>query len=347
MFIWRIDQYMQINIVYTSDDNFVPQIETGIASVMENNRKNDIHFYIMSKGITDEHKAEMTWFVKCYKQDIDIIELPSMAELCGREIDTGGWNDIVLSRLFLDKLLPESVDKLLYLDGDTIVRHDLAYFYETDISEYVLGAAIEPVVPAKRKAAIGLEKDANYYNAGVLLMNLKLWAERDTGRRIMDFFAEHDYKLFANDQDAINGCLKDEILPVSFTYNFSNTYHFYPYRAIMKWTREEYRVPKDSYKKIICNPCIVHYLGEERPWRYGSRHVFGKDFFKYYKKTPIGRNPETRKSIIEYGWQKYFFCFYTFNFFIKPFPKLRLTIINMLIPAFMDYRKKQREKNNG
>lgn len=333
-----------INIAYTSDDNFVPQIEAGIASVLENNKNNDIHFYIMSKGITEAHKNEIRKFILFYEQKVDIIELPPINELIGREIDTGGWNDIVLSRLFFDKLLPPEVDKILYLDGDTIVRHDLKSLYETDIRKHVIAAAIEPVAPASRKKAIGLSKDAPYYNAGVLLMNLKLWKHRDTGRRIMDFFAAHDYKLFANDQDAINGCLADEIFPMSATYNFANTNYFYPYSALMRWTPEDYRISKAHFKEMVRDPAIVHYLGEDRPWRHGSHHRFIGDFFRYYKISPAGRSSKTRRNILEYGWETYYFCFYLFSFFMKPFPDIRRAIINSLIPAFMKYRKKTRDK---
>ena len=106
----------------------------------------------------------------------------------------------------------------------------------------------------------------------------------------------------------------------------------------------ENNLPKQEYKAICDDPAIVHFLGEERPWRYGSRHRFGGDFFKYYKKTPIGCNPEKRSDIIEHGWERYFFCFYLFNTVTKPFPGLRLKIINTLIPVFMKMRKKKLKK---
>ena len=67
------------------------------------------------------------------------------------------------------------------------------------------------------------------------------------------------------------------------------------------------------------------------------------NFFKYYKKSPVGRDLNSRSDIIEYGWEKYFFFFYCFNLFMKPFPELRLKIINTLIPVFMKKRKKARE----
>jgi lipopolysaccharide biosynthesis glycosyltransferase len=230
------------------------------------------------------------------------------------------------------------------MDGDTIVRKDLSGLYSTDISDYTLAAAIEPTVPAYRKEELGLAKDANYYNAGILLINLKKWREKNTSDRILKYFEDHGGKLFANDQDAINGCLADEILPVSISYNFCNTYDFYPYRAIRKWIGPENNLSKQEYKSICADPAIIHFLGEERPWRYGSRHRFGKDFFKYYKKTPIGWDMKTRYNIIEHGWERYFFCFYLFNMMMKPFPGIRLKIINSLIPVFMKIRSRKLKK---
>ena len=329
-----------MNIVYTSDDKFSPQIATGIASVIENNMEEDIVFYVISKGITDRNKKIIKKFVESYGKKIEFVEIIDIKDLCGTDIDTGSWNDIVLARLFLDRLLGNDVKKVLYLDGDTIVRGPLKELYNMDMKDAIIGAAIEPTTPAERKQVLAIEKNGNYYNAGVLLIDLEKWSESNTGKRIMDYFNEHNGHLFANDQDAINGCLKDEIIPISIGYNYCNTYNFYPYKAVRKMVGREDFYSKEEYTKIISNPTVVHFLGEERPWRHGSRHRFGEDFFLYYKKTPYGKSREKKYDIIEYGWEKYFFFFYAFNFMIKPFPMSRWRIMNLLIPKMIKYRKK-------
>lgn len=329
-----------MNIVYTSDDKFVPQIATSVTSVIKNNKDEEICFFVVSKGIKEENKAILTKYVEGFNKRISFVELVDLDKLCGMKIDTGSWNDIVLARLFFDKLLGEEVERVLYLDGDTIVRGSLKDLYNMDMKDAVIGAAIEPTASDSRKKEIGLKPGDNYYNAGVLLMDLKKWVERDTGRRILDFFDKHNGHLYSNDQDAINGCLKDEIIPISITYNYCNSYKFYPYKAIKKMLGKRDFYDKEEYDMIISNPVIVHFLGEERPWRHGSRHKYGEDFFKYYKMTPFGKNKEKRGEIIEYGWEKYFFMFYTFNFFVKPFPMLRWHIMNKLIPVMIKHRKK-------
>ena len=51
-----------------------------------------------------------------------------------------------------------------------------------------------------------------YINAGVLLIDLKKWRSEQTGLQILNYYAANNGKLFANDQDAINGTLRQKSL---------------------------------------------------------------------------------------------------------------------------------------
>lgn len=334
-----------MNIVYTSDNNFVPQIAAAVTSVIANNMSQDVDFYILSKGITPANKRVISEHVKRMTDkcsgDHRVLfkEIGDIRALCGMDIDTGGWNDIVLARLFLDRLLPPDVDKVLYLDGDTIVRRSLEELWNTDISGYVLGAVMEPTIDPARKRDMGLT-DYYYHNAGVLLINIAEWKRSSAGERILRCFEENEGHLFSNDQDAINIELKDEILELPIIYNFCNTYSFYPYEAIVKMVGEGRFYDVKTYVRYAEDPVIIHYLGEERPWRIGNRHPYSRDFFKYYNMTPWGRSRSRRNDIMESGWEVYYFCFYIFNAVMKPFPMMRLRIINSLIPAVLRFRKK-------
>ena len=62
-----------MNIVYTVDDKFVPQLATGIYSVCKNNETEDITFYVISKGISESNKKNLVDWVASLKQKIDII----------------------------------------------------------------------------------------------------------------------------------------------------------------------------------------------------------------------------------------------------------------------------------
>lgn len=329
-----------MNIIYTLNDKFVPQVAAGICSVCENNKDFDnITFYIISKEITEANKKKLCDFVKKYKRNIEIIELGDIKQYIDFEFDTTGWNSIVLARLVLDKLLPNDVDKILYLDGDTIVRNNLKELWTTNIEKHIIAASIEPTVDKTRKNTLGLEKYP-YYNAGVLLINLKKWREEKAGKKILDYYKANDGKLFANDQDAINGALAGNIYTILPKYNFYNIFYQYSYKFLTKLMKPVEYISKEEFDKCVENPCIIHYLGEERPWRSGNHHKYKKDYLKYLNETPW------KDADNEEGWEIYFICWYIFNFITKPFPQIRYKIINSLIPAFMKIRAKKVKKNS-
>lgn len=329
-----------MNILYTLNDKFVPQVAAGICSVCENNKNIDeINFYLISDGISNENKLKLNSFVEGYNRKLTIMELGNIKEYIDFEFDTTGWNQIVLARLILDKFLPQSVNKVLYLDGDTIVRGSLGDLWNTDLTEHVIAASIEPTMDKKRKVNLGLEEKP-YYNAGVLLINLDKWRFDKAGKRILDYYKANKGNLFANDQDAINGALNDQILTMSPTYNFYNIFYTYSYKFLSGLMKPVEYIDENVYRDAVCNPKIIHYLGEERPWRIGNHHKYRDDYLKYLSMTPwdgIG---------MENGWKLYFICWDIFNFLTKPFPGLRYKIINSLIPTFIKHRAKKNKKGD-
>lgn len=326
-----------MNVLYILDNNYVPQVAAGICSVCENNKAvKDICFYIVSLHISKQNEEMLSSFVKGYEENgitrsTVFVEVENVTDLFDFTIDTKGWNPVVLIRLVLDRLLPESVHRVIYMDGDTIVRGNLESMWNTDMKECAIGAAVEPTCSKDRKENLGL-KSLPYYNAGIMLIDLDNWRANHTGKEILDYYRNSGGFLFANDQDAINGSQKGKIVTLSCTYNYHNTYDIYNYR-IFKYC--DYAVPsKEEMKEIKKDPVIIHYLGEERPWRLGNTHRFRDDYFKYLDMTPWkGMN-------IEDGWKRYFFCWRIFNLVMKPFPFCRLYIINTLMPFLLKKKHK-------
>ena len=328
-----------MNILYTLNDKFVPQVSAGICSICENNKDvKNIDFYLMSLNISDDNKSKMkSFFLKKYGREIYFVELDNLEKYFDFEFDTNGWNPIVLARLLLDKLLPEKLDRILYLDGDTIVRGKLMDLYTMDLNDKSIAASIEPTIDKKRKNNLDLN-GSPYYNAGVLLVDLINWRNNNTGNQIIEYYKSHDGNLFANDQDAINGALKDNIIPLSPKYNFYNIFYQYNYRFLSRLCDFDY-ISKIEFDEARKNPIIIHYLGEERPWRIGNKHKYRKDYLHYLSLTPWDNQN------IETGWELYFICWNIFNIIMKPFPLLRYKIINSLIPLFMKIRAKKLKNN--
>ncbi len=322
-----------MRIVYTLNDKFVPQVAAGICSVCENNKTEKIDFYLITDKVNKENQKKLKEFVASYKQTLQIIEIGDIGRHIDFDFDTTGWNSIVLARLVLVKLLPKNVDRIIYLDGDTIVRGSLVDLYGTDMGQSVIGASIEPTASEKHKQSLNI--DGAYYNAGVLLIDLKKWRKERTGQKILEYYAAHDGKLFANDQDAINGALRSEIYTLAPKYNFCNIYTQYPYRFLQKLVMPTVYFSEQEFKRNSKNPIIIHYLGEERPWRAGNHHRYRDDYRKYLSKTPWRNTPD------EEGWKTYYACWEIFNTITKPFPIIRYKIITSLIPFVINLRAKK------
>ena len=328
-----------MNILYTSDDNFIPQIASSITSVCENNRKvHDITFYLFSMKISRRNQKKLHELIHRYHRHLKVIELDNLASYFPFDIDTGGWNPIVLSRLLLDKILPKKVDRILYLDGDTITLRNLESLYDTNMGDKAVGACIESACPKFMKKPLGLT-DTNYYNAGVLLINVKKWREQKIGEGIIRFYQAHNGKLFANDQDAINGYLKNQIFTLPPKYNYGTILDQYSYNFLKKLASPAPYYSKSDYEEAKNHPAIIHYAGENRPWRKYNTHKYSPNYKKYLKLTPWHDTPD------EDGWRTYFTLLATFDTLTKPFSRLRYALVGYLYPRLMLYRSQKRNKS--
>lgn len=322
-----------MNIVYTFNNKFVPQVAAGICSICENNKSAKIIFYLIADGLSRENHQKLIDFIKGYKQNCKIIEIGNIRNHFDFDFDTTGWNPVIITRLLLDKFLPKTIDRVLYLDGDTIVRDRLDDLYNIDMGKAVIGAGVEPTVNRDRKEKL-VGPNCLYYNSGVLLIDMKKWRKEKTGEKLVDYYRAHDGRLFAPDQDAINGALKGEIYALEPKYNFFNIYTQYPYRYLRKLVAPAEYFSPTEFEDSVKNPVIIHYLGEERPWRAGNTHKYRNDYKKYLAMTPWKDTPD------DTGWNAYFLCWRIFNTITKPFPALRYKIIDSLIPIVLKLRTK-------
>ncbi|HGA1235869.1 TPA: glycosyltransferase family 8 protein, partial [Streptococcus suis] len=200
-----------MNILFTLNDAFVPQVAACMGSIMRTlNEEDTCHFYLFSDGISQQNKEKLNQFVTDGGNKLTIVELENLESYFDFEVDTNGWASVVLARLLVDKLLPEEVDRIIYLDGDTLVLENIRELWEVDLEGKVLGMCPEPTASSERREGLNLGT-YTYHNAGVLLINLKRWRSKSIGTIIFDYYKEKNGELFANDQDALNGALKEEI----------------------------------------------------------------------------------------------------------------------------------------
>ena len=115
-----------MNILYTVNEAFVPQLAASVASVCENSSPDDaIHFFVFCDKVSQTSKETLRSFLNKYCVEIDFIDIDGFMDAGCIDFDTQGWNEIVLSRLLLARFLGSDIQRVLYLDADTMVRGSL------------------------------------------------------------------------------------------------------------------------------------------------------------------------------------------------------------------------------
>ncbi len=311
-----------MNIIYSSDNNFVCYLATSICSVCENNKSFDkINFYIMSLGISDINQSKLEKLVNKYGHKLYVLDLSNLHEFIEFDFDSLTWHEATLARLVMARLLPKNMNKIIYLDADTIVVDDLGELWNFDLRDKSIGMSVEPTVNKKIKKNLDL-MDYPYHNAGVLLIDLIKWRERDIEKTLLTYFEKNNDKLYAPDQDAINASLKDEIAHLPPKFNFCNIYYHYSYKFLKNLMGDVEYFSEYVYNESMDNPVIIHFIGEEKPWRIGSNHKYKDDYVKYNSLT------EWAGEGFEDNWGKFFICWKIFNGVTKPIPSARYFVIN-------------------
>src|SRR5690348_12599353 len=119
------------------------------------------------------------------------------------------FGSIVWWRLFLPELL-EHVDRVLYLDCDTLALSSLHPLWGQDLGEPVLAAVANVVEPRMREhvAGLGIDYPGGFFNAGVLLMQLDRMRDEGSTKELVNFAVSNQKMLLWNDQDALNVVFK-------------------------------------------------------------------------------------------------------------------------------------------
>lgn len=227
-----------MNICFTVDEKFIPQFEVTMTSILSNANKDDeFNFYLVTDGLKSRTKKKLT---KKYS-NLVIVELERDGEFEKYPLVSNS-SYIVYLRLKIPSLL-SNLDKILYLDSDLIVTGSLKSLYDTDISDFYVGAVadfgVHKFLP-KHIENLGLR---DYFNAGVLLMNLKAFREQGLEDKCYEILTNNSSQILFQDQDVLNIVCDEHVKSLETTFNCQ------------------------VYKNTdVSGSVIVHYVGQDKPW---------------------------------------------------------------------------------
>lgn len=272
-----------MNIVACASDNYTMQCGVLFFSVCKNNFDESICFFVITdKSFSEKHKNDIRNTISAFPhKTVDFILVTDEQVNHFLQFENPYYTRHVFYRLLMADLLPEKVEKTLYLDCDVIVRHSLKDLWSIDISNYAIGCVHDSQEgKIEQFNRLRYTYDNGYFNSGVLLANIKYWRDHRITQKFSDYIESNSNMIVLPDQDVLNAVLKYEKLFIPFTNNLQSGFLF----------KEEYMVAFEyvKYKMLLqdalVDPVVLHFSGA-RPWIKGCDHPYKDEFFWYRNQT--------------------------------------------------------------
>lgn len=254
-----------MNIVYCFNDNYdnkdkeqIMLLSSSLVSLFENNKNNDLNIFIIYDNFNNEN---LNKFKKDFNENlskITFIKFPKKYEddinfMIEKSVAANKWTFL---RLFIWELLPKNIDKVLYLDTDTIINKSLYDLYtNSDFENKILQVVLDnnKLFSEQKEKEFNLIKNS-YFNAWIFFLNLskvRISLLKDS------LLVCKNYKNLFADQDILNIVYNKSIKIISNKYNyivnnkFNDDVFIYHYAAMWKILKIRPSLISKKYKNIF------------------------------------------------------------------------------------------------
>lgn len=283
-----------IHIAYTTSRSYISFDAISIHSILYSNPTCKFHFHILGYELEKRDIENVSDIIPKNRAQLSVYPMNRLREMLTIDVPKS-FPLIAYARLFLASVLPKNINRVLYLDGDTVVRGDILPFYETDLGDNLVGAIVDPIVNKEYKYRTGIPYDEPYINAGVLLIPLDRWRKENMDAKFVEHLVKHNGSVYMFDQGLVNAVCVGRKMLVPPKYDMMTNYMTFSYSYLKKHNTPFY--PECVIKEALADPVIIHFTGRiyGRPWEEGCTHPY-RDLFTFhksqtaYKEVPLGKS---------------------------------------------------------
>ena len=258
---------MKINLLVTLDENYIPYLNVMLSSALHSNPDCQFDVYVLHNSITEPRFQSTKDVLGMSNRLIPIrVEDDALSDAP----TTARYPRAIYYRIFAARFLPQTLDRVLYLDPDIVVNGSLKELYQMEMGDYFYAAAshIGPFLQKINELRLDMGEDNLYINSGVMLINLELLRKEQKIEEVFAFIEKRKNLLVLPDQDIISSLYGSRILALNaFRYNMTELLYLkhspFEARLTLDWVRQ--------------NSIVIHYCGRNKPWNnnyVGQLNVF-------------------------------------------------------------------------
>ncbi len=312
------DPYLQpkfenkIGICMATDNNYAKHLGVALTSLALNSSPDKTYdIVVFDNKLTVSNKDLLTKTVAGHN-NISIRFVKTGDYVYTRKMfERDHINKSCYTRFVILDLL-RNFDKVIYLDCDLIVHHDIADMYDIDLGDNYV-AAIRDIVMASwnnekgefgesyrkyNSEELGLKNIYDYFNSGVMIFNVKEMSKHITTDELFDLATSKNWRW--QDQDILNKVCADKVLLLPSKWNFM------PHQNTDNTRLIEFSAPKDRFEMFLeakKDPYIIHYAGHFQPM-YHADSDFADVYWKYARQSVFYEEILGEKfASIAYVWQ--------------------------------------------
>lgn len=261
-----------MNILFTIDKGYLEHLAECVRSMIRFASEDGYDIYIMHSDLEKEDERDLGDKITDENVRLHFISMNLEEENFPQ---SSRYPSQIYYRIFAAFFLPEHLERVLYLDADTIVINPLDELYHMDFNgNYLLACThIRKVLNKINRIRLGIKEDYPYINSGIMLMNLDALRVRQNYSEIAEYVKRYKRHLTLPDQDIITALYGDKIgLLDTMVYNLSD--------RMLAIYNADISHKKRDINWVRENTVIIHYYGKQKPWKnsyMGILDVFYKE----------------------------------------------------------------------
>lgn len=256
-------------VVFGIDDNYSVDLAVALRSLVVHNRANlaTMEVIVLYEHLGADSMRRLHGNGQALGSRFRLLrcDLPDRAYKLSPSVKRANY-----LRLFIDRVL-EDYDRALYLDSDVLVLSDLAPLLAADLGELPLAAVQDPIHGRYRYGSVlpgwkelGIPPDREYFNSGVLLLQLETCRRDRLFERALRFVEERPDCIRWPDQDALNWAVDDRWLRLGRAWNTAPVSPYVGLPNIHHPAEDEMPLRMLADEEPAAR--IMHYMTDFRPW---------------------------------------------------------------------------------
>lgn len=266
-----------IQLLVTFDENYIPPFKTLLMSIKLNNPGQDFHVWLLHSNISQEKLNELQFYCTNLKTEFTPIAVDR--KLFDKAPITDRYPQEMYYRLLAPKFLPQNLTKIIYLDPDILVANPIKSLWKMDLKGNSFAAASHKGITDIMNSInrIRLDTSSDYFNTGLLLIDLQKARQLVDPEKIFAEVREHGEELILPDQDVFNHLYGENTLSLpDEIWNYDTRY----YSSYL--LRDDGHITLDWVMK---NTIILHFAGRRKPWLQDASSKFAALYKNYMQIT--------------------------------------------------------------